>query len=527
MQRQTSLEGFDSAVRRYGDREAVVAPDGRSFTYEALSGRVDKLAGALEARIPGERCAVLAQNRVGVVEAMLAAMRRGRANVQLSTRGAVGELAASMETAEAAGLVYDEALAETAEALIDRVDPELVVGIDGAGGNEAYEEFLAGGDPADAPDRPRTDPAESAVFFTSGTTSAPKGILVDQEQAWLAAVQPVMEMGLDAEDRALVCTPWYHMVTSEAWIVPHLFAGATLVIQPGFEAEATLEAIAAHGITGLLAVPTQLEVLVETQRDLGVDLRSLEYIRTGGAIVSDRLVGNVNEVFDADLINTYGLTEGVGNLTYADPADQERQPGTIGRSSYLWEVRVVETVDPPEKPDPEAVVDPGELGEVIGRSLQMTDGYLDRPEATEALFIEDPDADDSAGRTEWLRTGDVARVEAGGYPIIIDRIDNMIVSGGENIYPEEVQSVLEEHPQVREAGVVGVPNETWGEMVAAAVVAEGELSTDALEAHCLEHDGLARYKRPRQYTFVDELPRSPTGTLLRGQVEELFEAFPS
>jgi len=526
MQRLTSLEGFRSAVRRSPDAVAVINPDDRSVTYRELLIRSKRLAAVLDNRTPDGRCAVLARNRLAVIDAMLAAMWRGRANVQLSTRGAVEELASSMETARGAGLIYDSALADTAEALAERVDPAFMLDIDGPGTGDAYEPTLEGAAPDDVPDDPRTDPPESAVFFTSGTTSTPKGILVDQEQAWLAAVQPVMEMSLDASDRALVCTPWYHMVTSEAWILPHLFSGATLVLQPAFEPEDTLRAIENHDISGLLAVPTQLEVLVETQRDLGVDLDSLDYIRTGGAILSEQLVEAVTATVDAALYNTYGLTEGVGNLTFADPADQETHPGTIGKASHLWEIRVVETADPPAKPDPSATVDPGELGEVLGRSLQMTDGYLDRPEATEALFVEDPRAT-GPGRTEWLRTGDVARLEARGYPIIIDRIDNMIVSGGENIYPEEVQRALEAHADVRAAGVVGLPDERWGELVAAAVVVDGEVTAEDLETHCQAHEGLADFKRPRQYQFVEELPRSPTGTLLREQVRESFDTLPS
>jgi fatty-acyl-CoA synthase len=526
MQRLTSLAGLTSAVRRYSDRVAVVTPDGQRVTYAELSERSERLAVALETRIPGERSAVLARNRLAVIDTMFAAMRRGRANIQLSTRGAAEELASSMSTAEGSGLIYDAALANSAHTILDRVDPQCTLAIDGDGAGEPYEAVLESADPAGAPEQPAHDPPESAVFFTSGTTSAPKGILVDQEQAWIAAAQPVMEMGLAAADRALVCTPWYHMVTSEAWILPHLLSGATLVLLPSFEPEATLRAIEDHDISGLLAVPTQLEVLVETQADLEVDLSALEYIRTGGAILTDRLVEQVDETFAADLYNTYGLTEGVGNLTFADPTDQETHPGTIGKASHLWEVRVVETADPPAKPDPTARVDPGELGEVLGRSLQMTDGCLDRPEATEALFVEDPTAD-GPGRTEWLRTGDVARLEPGGYPIIIDRIDNMIVSGGENIYPEEVQQALEEHDAVREAGVVGLPDGRWGERVAAAVVVETEATAEDLEVHCRAHEGLADFKRPRQYQFVDELPRSPTGTLRREEVRELFEELPT
>ncbi|MFB6352798.1 MAG: class I adenylate-forming enzyme family protein [Halobacteriales archaeon] len=521
MRQLTLLEGFESTVRRYPDRTAVVTPEGRSVTYDELSTRSAALAAALEARIPGERCAVLSRNRLAVVEAMLAAARRGRANVQLATRGAVGELESSMAAADAAGLIYEAALSDTAGELVDRTAPELTLGIDGAGADESYEDALAAAEPGDAPDAPATDPPESATFFTSGTTSAPKGILVDQEQAWLAAMQPALEMSLQASDRALVCGPWYHMVTSEAWMLPHLMVGATLVVQPEFDPEASLRALDDYDITGLLAVPTQLEALLEAQEDHWVDLGSLDYIRTGGAIVPESLIDRCRETFDAAIYNTYGLTEGVGNLTFAYPEEQADHPGTIGKSSFLWELRVVEAADPPAKPDPTATVTPGELGEIIGRSLQMTDGYLDRPEATEALFIDDP-----AGGDAWLRTGDVARVDEDRYPVIVDRIDNMIVSGGENVYPAEVERALEGHPGVREAAVVGVPDETWGEMVAAAVVA-ADGTAEELEAYCVDHDELADFKRPRQYRFVDELPRTATGTLQRGEVLEWFDAMPT
>lgn len=520
MQRMTSLEGFESMARRSPAAPAIVTLDGRAFTYEDLADRSAALASVLDARISGERCAVLARNDVAVIDAMLAAMRRRRANVQLSTRGAPDELATSMETAGAAGLIFDDALAEPAADVIDRVSPELILTIGDDTDAESYAGVLADADPAGTLDSSATNPPESAVFFTSGTTNTPKGILVDQEQAWLAAIQPALEMSLDASDRALVCTPWYHMVTTEAWILPHLLVGATLVVQPAFDPEESLRAIEDHAVTGLLAVPTQLEALLEAQETVGADLDSLAYIRTGGAIVPERLIDAVRETFDAAVFNTYGLTEGVGNLTFAYPDDQDDHPGTIGKASYLWDIRVVEPVDPPAKPDPTATVAAGELGEVLGRSLQMTDGYLDRPAATEALFIDDPGAGDDA--TPWLRTGDIARIDEDGYLVIVDRVDNMIISGGENIYPEEVQRSIEDHPGVREAGVVGLPDDTWGQRVAAAVVASDDLTEADLEAHCKAHEGLAAFKRPRQYTFVDGLPRSATGTLLRGEVLEMF-----
>ena len=517
MRRLTYLEGFRSIVRRYPGREALVTVDGRSFTYRDIDERTDALAAALEARLPGERCAVLAQNDVAVVEAMLAAMKRGRANVQLSTRGAAGELASMVETSGATGLLFDSAVGERAEALADRMDLDVAIGV-GEAVNVvdrayAYEDVLAGADPTEVPAEPATDPPESGIFFTSGTTGAPKAVLVDGQQAWLAANQPALEMSLTASDRALVSTPWYHMVTTEAWILPHLLVGATLVVQPAFDPPETLRLMEEHEITGLLAVPTQLETLLAAQDDVGADLSHLSYVRTGGAVVPESLIREVRDRFTEGVFNTYGLTEGVGNLAFAYPQEQLDHPGTIGKGSYLWELRVVEAVDPPGKPDPEAVVEPGATGEIIGESLQMTNEYIDRPEETEALLVDG-----------WLRTGDVARVDEDGYLVVIDRVDNMILSGGENVYPEEVQHALKDHPRVVDAGVVGVPDETWGQVVAAAVVADEDVTEDALDAHCREHDTLADFKRPRRYVFVAELPRTATGTLVRDEVEELFES---
>ena len=522
MNQLTYLEGFRSTVRRYPDREAIVTTDGRSFTYAELDERTDALAAALEERAPGERVAVVAHNGVGVVESMLAAQKRGRANVQLSTRGAAGELASMMETADAAGVMFSDGLADAGAALTERMDLEVVVGIGeeaaAVDGAESYEAMLAEADPAAAPEEPATDPAESAIFFTSGTTSAPKAILVDQWQSWLAANQPALEMSLTASDRALVCSPWYHMVTSQAWVLPHLLVGATLVVQPTFEPPESLALMEEHDVTGLLAVPTQLEAMLAAQDDVDADLSALSYIRTGGAVVPESLIDRVRERFTEGVFNTYGLTEGVGNLAYAYPEDQFDHPGTIGKGSFLWNLRVVEAADPPKKPDPDAVVDPGQTGEIIGRSLQMIDGYIERPEETEAAFVEATD-----GGQDWLRTGDVAQVDEDGYLVVIDRVDNMILSGGENVYPEEVQQALKDHPAVRDAGVVGLPDEQWGQLVVAAVVASGDVTEEELEEHCKAHDTLADFKRPRRYVFADELPKTATGTLVRGEVDEMFD----
>ncbi|MFB6352874.1 MAG: class I adenylate-forming enzyme family protein [Halobacteriales archaeon] len=528
MRRLTYLEGFRGAVRRYPEATALTTLDGRSLRYRELDERTDALAAALDDRLGDARCAGVMANGIPAVESMLAAMKRRRANVQLSNRAEAGGLASMVDTAEAAGLLFDETTADRAAGVADRVDLEAAIGVgdaaDSVDSAERYEAVLDGADGAYEPDPPGSDPPEAAVFFTSGTTGEPKAVLVDQEQTWLGANQPALEMSLTASDRALVCTPWYHGVTTLAWILAHLLVGAELVLQPAFEPEETLRALEAHDVTGLLAVPTQLETMLDAQEDVWADTEALSYIRTGGAVVPERLIDDVAEAFTEGVFNTYGQTEAAINLSFAYPEEQDDHPGSIGKGTFLWELRAVEPADPPAKPDPEALVEPGENGEIIARGPRMIDGYIGRPEESEAIFIEDPT--DEAGPGRWLRTGDVARVDEDRHLVVIDRLDNMIISGGENIYPEEVQRALKDHSGVVDAGVVGLPDETWGQVVAAAVVAESGVTEEDLEEHCREHETLSDFKRPRRYVILptdEELPRTATGTLRRGEVEDLFE----
>ena len=518
MRRLTALEAFRSTRHRYPDRVALEPLDGRELTYAALDRRTDALAGALDDRLGDGRLAVVAETRPEAVETILAAMKRGRANVQLPTRGEVGGLAAMIETTDARGLAFDAATAEQARGVADRVDLDALVGMgevaDRVDGAVAYDALLENPDLEAGPDEPQAS-IEVAVFFTSGTTSAPKAVVADQVQFWLAGLQPALEMSLTATDRAMVCTPWYHGVTAMAWLMAHFVVGARAVLQPRFEPSETLRAMAAHRTTGLLAVPTQLEALLEAKADLEVDLSALSYLRTGGAVVPETLIDRVRDELTEGVFNTYGQTEAVVNLSFAYPAEQDDHPGTIGTGTFTWELRAVEPADPAEAPDPEATVAAGETGEILARGPRMIDGYVDRPEETAGLFVDG-----------WLRTGDVARVDADGHLVVIDRIDNMLVSGGENIYPEEVQRALKDHPAVRDAGVVGLPDDRWGELVAAAVVADPEVTEDDLEAHCRAHDTLADFKRPRRYVLLPpdaELPRTATGTLRRGEVEAMFD----
>ncbi|WP_256544995.1 class I adenylate-forming enzyme family protein [Halobellus inordinatus] len=509
-------DALERTVRCYPDKLALVTDDGRSFTYAELDERSTRLANALTERVGTERCAVLAINHVSAIEAMLAGNKRGVATAQLSYRATVGELERMSETAAAEALLFDDANADDALELLDRgafdvaihagdrdVDHEDV---------ESYEAVLADADADLDASLPAGD--ECAVLYTSGTTSVPKAVSFDQEKLWYGAIQVIMEHGIDETDVALCTSPWYHMVTTDAWLYPHFVAGATVVLHSAFDPEEALELIDDHDVTGLLAVPTQLKSLNGIQREGGepYDTDSLSYIRTGGSIVTDDLIEETHEYLSEHVYNTYGMTEAGPDLTFAHPEVQEEHPGTIGKESFSWEIRVVESVSLAEDPDPEATVDAGERGEIIARGPGMSDGYIDNPDADEKTYFDG-----------WLRTRDVARVDEEGYLYIVDRVDNMIVSGGENVYPAEVERVLGNHPDVEEACVFGRDDDQWGEVVTAVVVvAEGAgVSDEDLDQYCLQHDGLADFKRPREYAIThDALPRTDTGTIMREQLVE-------
>ena len=505
-------EAFARTVRCYPDETAIITESGQSYTYATLDRRSTRLANALQQRVGDGRCAVLALNGLPAVESMLANNKRGVGTVQLSYRATAGELEGMMETASVRALVFDDDNADAALELIDRagletaihagdreIDHELV---------ESYEAVVDDADPDTDPSLPVGD--ECGVLYTSGTTSTPKAVTFDQEQLWYGAIQVVMEHGIDETDTALCTTPWYHMVTTDAWLYPHFVAGATVVLHSSFDPTEALELIETHDVSGVLAVPTQLTALNGVQREADFEVDTLEYIRTGGSIVTEDLVAETTEQLTDQVYNTYGMTEAGPDLTFAHPSVQADHPGTIGKASFSWDIRVVETAPLDEHPDPEATVEAGERGEIIARGPGMSDGYIDNPEAGAKTYFDG-----------WLRTRDVATVDEDGYLYIVDRVDNMIVSGGENVYPAEVEATLEAHLDVEEVCVFGLDDEQWGQIVTAVVVTDSDLTAEQLDEYCLETESLADFKRPREYAVTsDPLARSDTGTVLRNELVE-------
>lgn len=505
-------DAFERTVRCHGSETAVIGDDGRELTYTDINQASTKLANALQNHLGNTACAVLSTNRPEVIETMLAGHKRGIATAQLPFRGEASELVRMCEAANVGGLIFDHSTVETARAMLEQGEFELAIHIGDTDVDQSiakpYRDVLAEASSEIDPALPAGD--RCSVFYTSGTTSVPKAVPFSSEQLWYGAIQGTMEHGIDKTDIGLMTTPWYHMVSSDAWIYPHLLAGATIIIQSDFDPTETLELIEEHGATGLLAVPTQLTAMNDVQEDAEFDTDSLKYIRTGGSVVSELLVERTSELLSENVYNTYGMTEAGPNLAFAHPEDQHERPGTIGKEAYTYELRVVEPAPISSNPDPEATVDAGEQGEIIARGPGKADGYIDNPEAEEKSFFDD-----------WLRTRDVARIDEEGYLYIVDRIDNMFQSGGENIYPVEVEHALTEHEAVTEAFVYGIDDEQWGNVVGAVVITDGDVSKEELDEFCRDETDLADYKRPRQYDLRPEtepIPRTSTGKIKRGEI---------
>lgn len=506
------LDAFRRTVRCQGSDTAIISDDGRAFTYVEFDRRSTQLANALRVRLGKSPCAVLGFNSPEVIESMIAGHKRAGSTVQLPFRGESEELVRKCEAANADGLIFGDRKVETARTMLDSGEFETAIHV-GDGdvnitGVESYEAVLADATDELHPDLPADE--QVSVFYTSGTTSLPKAVPFTGEELWYGAIQGVMEHGIDKTDMGIMSTPWYHMVSSDAWLYPHFLAGATIIIQSEFEPDAVLELVEDNAATGLLAVPTQLKAINDVQAEADFDTDSLSYIRTGGSVVSERLVERTSELLCDEIYNTYGMTEAGPNLAFAHPKDQRERPGTIGKEAHTYELRVVEAAAVSETPDPEATVDAGEKGEIIARGPGRTSGYIDNPEAEEKSFF-----------GEWLRTRDVARIDEDGFLYIVDRVDNMFQCGGENIYPVEVETALEGHDAVVEVFVHGVDDDHWGQVISAIVVASRDITEEELDEFCRNETELANYKRPRNYTVRSEsnsLPRTSTGKLKRGEL---------
>jgi fatty-acyl-CoA synthase len=476
-----------------GDRPALVDSE-RSLDYSALHDRTCRLAGVLReaGTARGDRVALLLGNRSAYLEALFATARCGAIAVPINARFTAPEVARVLADAEPGLLLHEQALAD----LCDRACEGLAAPPRRLACPDAYEEALARTAPCDelvavSPDDPML------LMYTSGTTGEPKGALLPHRKTLFNSLNAQLFFGLTSDDRVLVPLPLFHSFGLLILSVPALYAGARIELLPRFDAPQTWERVAAGGTTLLGGVPTQLQALLGCipEREARRSLRFL--FGAGAAVPVDQI--RAFEQQGVVLGQGYGQTE-TSILTCLAARDALRKAGSVGRPVFHADVRVAVLPGPDAAPESWREAEPGETGEIVVRGPITMLGYWRRPAATAETL-----------RGEWLRTGDLATRDPEGFLYLVGRERDMYISGGENVYPAEVERALGEHPGVREVAVIGVPDPRWGEAGRAFVVTEPGAAFDPEAIAAFAAERLARFKLPREYVAIAALPRNETG----------------
>ncbi|MBH0120864.1 AMP-binding protein [Rhodococcus sp. HM1] len=511
----TYLNGFRRNTGRFGNRIAVSDPDtGQQWTYAQLGARVDRIATGLADAgvVAGDVVAYQLFNGVEFAELYLATQAVGAVGSPVNYRLAAGETAFVLDKSAPTVFVYDTELTDTVrEALrLAQHTPKVIVAVGDGDPVEAdgvtvirYGHLAA--DRVALPPLHRTVWDETTRLYTSGTTGMPKGVPLNSMIEVFSAHDVIMHFPLTPEDRTLNMTPWFHRGgLYSGGPNPVFYVGGEVVPLRTFDADRVLDLVAERGLTFLIGAPTNLAMLATAQEARPRDLSSLRGIVTMGAPLEREAALRYQQVLNPRIFNGYGSTEGFWN-TFLRPADLPDRAGSAGRACTDDDVRVVRVyADRLADPDDVVAKDDEDVGEIIVRSPKCANAYFDSPDQEKAKF-----------HRGWLHIGDLGTWDADEFVTVVGRKDDMLVSGGENVHPVQVEEALNAHPQVRDSLVVGVPHDTWGRIVVAYIVAEEPtLTADALDAHCRDHPMLSSFKRPRAYRFVESLPVSATGKKL-------------
>jgi len=473
------------------DRTALVdTRSGREFSYAEASRRAGRLAWYLRDQLevrPGDRVALLCGNRVEVIELLIACGRIGALLVPLNWRLSVPELAEVMRDCTPTALLCDATRASAAEALWER--PVIL--------DDALEQELSTAE--ELPDWGFVDGDQPwYLLYTSGTTGPPKGVIQTYGMAVVNYLNITAAVDLTSTDVTLNPLPTFHTGGINLYPLPTLLAGGTAIIQHEFDPGLALHLLATRA-TMFFGVPTMYQRLMAHPDFATTDLSRVRSWASGGAPFPVPLLTALAER-GIVVRQGMGMTETGPTLFLIDQEHALSKAGSVGKPQPFSQVKLV-------APDGTET----DEGELLIRGPGITPGYWRQPEATAAAFT--PDG--------WLRSGDVARRDADGYYTIVDRIKDMYISGGENVYPAEVERVLLTHPAVVEAAVVGVPDERWGETGAAFLVGREPVDDDEIRAFCRQR--LAGYKVPGHIRQVEELPRNAAGKVLKGKLRELFQ----
>ncbi|MFG1669404.1 o-succinylbenzoate--CoA ligase [Streptomyces sp. Y7] len=496
--RNEGLGSWPARRARKTPHRTALIHGGTPTSYAALYDRTTRLAHALRDRgiRRGDRIAYLGPNHPSYLETLFAAGTLGAVFVPLNTRLAGPEIAYQLADSGAKALLHGPSHAALVAGLPGHTDVRtyLETGPD-------YEATLASS-PDEPIDAPVTPDDTCIIMYTSGTTGRPKGAMLTHGNITWNALNVLVDTDLIADERALVSAPLFHTAGLNMLTLPVLLKGGTCVLVEAFDPDATFDLIDRHRITFMFGVPTMFDQLSRHPRWPTADLSSLRILTCGGSPVPTPLIAAYQER-GLTFLQGYGMTEAAPGTLFLDAEHAITKAGSAGVPHFFSDVRVV-------RPDL-TPVDTDEPGEIVVRGPHVMPGYWGLPEETAASFAEG-----------WFRSGDAARVDEDGYVYVVDRIKDMIISGGENIYPAEIEDLLLAHPDIVECAVIGVRDDKWGEVPRAVVVAREGTAPDPDEILASLAGRLARYKIPKSLVLTDELPRTASGKLLKSRLRTRY-----
>ena len=505
--------------RRKSGAKAALLSGARILSYEELAERTDRLANALRDRgvAKGDRVAYLGENHPSFVETFFACGLLGAIFVPLNTRLAPPELQFQLQDSGARLLVNAGALDAPASAAVEAtgVTHRLVIAADGGTEPSAatplaavghplvvddYEEALQAAAP-DSLDVPVELDDGAMILYTSGTTGKPKGALLTHGNITWNCINTIVDMDLNRNDVALMISPLFHVASLDMGLLPMLLKGATVVLEAKFDPARVLELIREHRVTTLNGVPTTFQMLCEHPGWAAADLSSLDKLTCGGSAIPRRVL-DAYEDRGIGFTSCYGMTETAPGATML-PVDRSRdKAGSAGLPHFFTDVRIADPLG--------GATAPGEVGEIQVSGPNVIKEYWNRPEATAASYAD----------SRWFRSGDMGYRDEEGFLFVSDRLKDMIISGGENIYPAEVEAVIAEHSAVSSVAVIGVSDDKWGEVPRAVVTLRDGASLTGEQLQSFLDGRLARYKIPKSLVVVDDMPRTASGKIRKMELRK-------
>ncbi|WP_054637594.1 class I adenylate-forming enzyme family protein [Thalassobacillus sp. C254] len=499
---------FDISVHRHASKSALISSK-KSYTYKELEEEVNRMASSLQKLgiKKQDRLMVILKNNIENVIIFWACQKLGVIYTPVNFRLSIDDFYFCVKDIEPKVVVYEP----FSEHLVKKevfAERPILIGVNGAKADISYEELIDQGTSSySRPDISYEDIA--MILYTSGTTGVPKGVPRTHINEYTSSLAHIIQCRYKTFDRTLLAVPMYHVIGIRSLLAVSLLSGSA-VLMTEFDPKDSLQAIEEEKVTCLFLTPTYYHDMVYHPDAPKHDLSNVHTIAYSGSPMSDELVRKCDEVFSPQrFVNHYGSTE-IYTFTYCEDI---RLKGSGGKPGIHQNIRLI---SPNSRPDSmaEAEMKEGEVGQIVinMNSVEAFKGYWNRPDATRDAISSD-----------WYYTGDLGYFNKEGNLVVVGRADDMIISGGENIYPFHIENVLKEHPGIREVIVVGEADKRWGQIVAAFIVPEDpSLKVQDLDQFCKKHPQLSNVNRPRKYTFVSEIPKSKTGKILRRKLREGF-----